>query len=255
MHNQTQFIKNFVGSFLGVAGISAVIAFPTIGQANINPGSSENSEHSILAQKTPGTANPAPGSTNRTGSPANIDQEFVTQAGQSDQFEIQTSQLALQRAKSPEVKKYAQQMINEHKNSTQQLRKISQQKGYKLPTSVGDANRSLLTQVTNATGTNFDQAYMQAQVAAHRKTLANYQNYISNGTDAELKAFANKIAPVVANHLNMAQSMVGNSGDSGSSSGTSPSGNTPGTTRPTTNTPNTGTPGTGTTRPAPNPER
>lgn len=246
MHNRTQFIKNFVGSFLGVAGISAVIAFPTIGQANINPDSSKNSEQSILAQNTPGTARPAPGSTNRTGSQANIDQEFVTQAGQSDQFEIQTSQLALQRAKSPEVKKYAQQMINEHKNSSQQLRKISQQKGYKLPTTVGEANKALLTQLTNAAGTNFDQAYMQAQVTAHSKTLANYQNYINNGKDPELKAFASKTASVVDSHLKMAQSMVGNSGDSGSSSGTSPSRSTPGTNIPTTN-----TPGTGTTRPAP----
>ncbi|KYC39166.1 DUF305 domain-containing protein [Scytonema hofmannii PCC 7110] len=247
MHNRTQFIKNFVASFLGVAGISAVIAFPTIGQANINPDTSKNSEQSLLAQKTPDTTRPAPGSTNnRTGSQANIDQEFVTQARQSDLTEIQTSQLALQRAKSPEVRKYAERMINEHKNSSQQLTKIAQQKGYKLPTTIGDANKTLLTQLTNAAGTDFDQAYMQAQVTAHTKTLANYQNYIDNGTDAELKAFASKTASVVDTHLKMAQSMVGNSGDSGSSSGTSPSRSIPGT-----NTPNTNTPDTGTTRPTP----
>ncbi len=246
MQNRTQFIKNFVASFLGVAGISAVIAFPTIGQANINSDTSKNSEQSILAQKTPDTTRPAPGSTNGTDSQANIDQEFVTQARQSDLTEIQTSQLALQRAKSPEVKKYAERMINEHKNSSQQLTKIAQQKGYKLPTTIGDANKTLLTQLTNAAGTDFDQAYMQAQVTAHTKTLANYQNYINKGKDSELKAFASKTASVVDTHLKMAQSMVGNSGDSGSSSGTSPSRSTPGTNRPNTNTPDTGT-----TRPAP----
>ncbi|MUG92931.1 DUF4142 domain-containing protein [Scytonema sp. UIC 10036] len=236
---------------MGVAGISAIIVFPTIGQANTNSDTFKNSEQFILAQKTPGTTSPAPGSTNRTGSQANINQEFATQARQSDLLEIQTSQLALQRAKSPEVRNFAQRMIKEHTNSSQQLTKIAQQKGYKLPTTLGDANRALLTQLTNASGTNFDQAYMQGQVTAHTKTLANYQNYISNGTDAELKAFANKVAPVVAEHLKMAQSMVGNAGDSGSSSGTSPNRNTPGTNTPTTNTPGTRTPGTGTTSPAP----
>ncbi|GAA6618153.1 DUF4142 domain-containing protein [Scytonema sp. NUACC26] len=246
MHNRTHSIKNFIGSFLGVAGISAVIAFPTIGQANINPNTSHNSNRSILAQNTPSKPSPAPNSTNRTGNQANIDQKFVTQAGESDQFEIQTSQLALQRAKSPEVKKYAQHMINEHRNSSKQLSSIAQQKGYKLPTTIGQANASLLTQLTKAVDTNFDNTYMQLQVTAHTKTLDNYRNYIANSSNSDLKAFATKTAPIIENHLKMAQSMVGNSGDSGSSSGTSPSRMTPGTQRPTTN-----TPGTGTVRPSP----
>jgi putative membrane protein len=158
MQDKTQFIKNFIGSFLGVVGISAVIAFPTVGQANIN------SNQSILAQNTPGKVSPTPGSTNRTGDQASLDQKFVTQAGESDLFEIQTSQLALQRAKSPEVKKFAQQMINEHTNSSKQLSSIAQQKGYKLPTTMGQANASLLTQLTKAADANFDNTYMQLQV-------------------------------------------------------------------------------------------
>jgi putative membrane protein len=240
MQDKTQFIKNFIGSFLGVVGISAVIAFPTVGQANIN------SNQSILAQNTPGKVSPTPGSTNRTGDQASLDQKFVTQAGESDLFEIQTSQLALQRAKSPEVKKFAQQMINEHTNSSKQLSSIAQQKGYKLPTTMGQANASLLTQLTKAADANFDNTYMQLQVTAHTKTLDNYRNYINNASDSQLKAFATKTVSVVDKHLKMAQSMVGNSGDSGSSSGTSPRGTIPGSNRPTTN-----TPGTGTVRPSP----
>ncbi|MBD2777818.1 DUF4142 domain-containing protein [Iningainema tapete] len=231
MFNNTKLIKKFVGSFLGVAGLSTLIV-PGIAQANINSGLSTSS-NSVLAQNptttpvtpggltTPGstTTTPSPRSTTApsgtTGSPSSLssvsDKEFITRAAQSDNFEIQTSQQALKRAQDPKVKAFAQQMIKEHTTSSKQLAPIAKKRGVTLPKDVGAENQALLTQLSSLKGKEFDSAYMQAQVQAHTNTLALYQDYIQQGQNAELKAFAKKIAPVVQKHLKEAQQMTAGS--------------------------------------------
>ncbi|KAB8334773.1 DUF4142 domain-containing protein [Scytonema tolypothrichoides VB-61278] len=236
-------MKKFVGSLVGVAGISTFIVFPPMVQANINSRSSNSSNKSLLSQTTPGTTSPSGGTTSspRTttpnGSLTALDKEFMTKAAQSDQTEIQTSQLALKRSQNKEVKDFAQRMIKEHTNSSQQLKQIAKKKSFTLPKDIGQENKALLTKLTKLNGKNFDQAYMQGQVQAHTKTLADYQNYLSQGQDPDLSAFANKIAPIVAEHQQMAQNMAGGAGTPGSV--------TPGTTTPRSGTPGSVTPGSG----------
>jgi putative membrane protein len=229
MYNHKELMKKFVGTFVGVAGISTLIVFPGMVQANINSSSSNSSSKSLLSQNTPGTTSPSGSTTTPNGSLTALDQEFMTKAAQSDKTEIQTSQLALKRSQNKQVRDFAQRMIKEHTDSSKQLKQIAQKKSFKLPKDIGQENKALLTQLSNLNGTNFDQAYMQGQVQAHTKTLADYQNYLSQGQDSDLSAFANKIAPIVADHLQMAQNMTGGSGSS--SSGT-PGSVTPGSATP-----------------------
>ncbi|MFQ4143767.1 DUF4142 domain-containing protein [Chlorogloeopsis sp. ULAP02] len=204
-------ITKFVGSFVGVAGVSALISFPALAQANLNSGNSNSPNQFILVQSTqrnvPAPAS-SPGTTDSGTSLSALDREFLTRAAQSDLTEIQTSQLALQRSQNKAVRDYAQRMIQEHTNSSKQLTQIAKNKNVTLPKDIGPDNKALLSKLRNATGSNFDRAYMQGQVQAHKKTLAEYQNYLKKGQDQELRAFASKIAPLVADHLQMAQKMV-----------------------------------------------
>ncbi|NMG05562.1 DUF4142 domain-containing protein [Brasilonema sp. UFV-L1] len=213
-------MKKIVGSFVGVASISTFIVFPAMVQANINSSSSNSSSRSLFSQNTPETTSPSGGTTSppRTTTPNRsltaLDKEFMTKAAQSDQTEIQTSQLALKRSQNQEVKNYAQRMIKEHTDSSQQLKQIAKKKSFTLPKDIGPENKALLTKLTKLNGKMFDQAYMEGQLQAHTKTLADYQNYLTQGQDSELNAFASKIAPIVADHLQMVQNMVTGTGTS-----------------------------------------
>uniref|UniRef100_B8HVN4 Outer membrane protein n=1 Tax=Cyanothece sp. (strain PCC 7425 / ATCC 29141) TaxID=395961 RepID=B8HVN4_CYAP4 len=150
---------------------------------------------------------PLPGGvTNPALSPA--DQQFMIQAAQSDQFEIQSSQLALKRGSSPAVKDYAQRMIKEHTNSSQQLQQIAKQYGVTLPKDVGAENQPVLEKLSQLSGAEFDRSYMQAQVQAHAKTESRFKQYLQQGQNPQLKNFANQVLPVITAHLNTAQSMV-----------------------------------------------
>ncbi len=145
---------------------------------------------------------------NRRASLNAVDRQFMMKAAQSDMTEIQTSQLALKRSQNSQVRQYAQEMIQQHTQSSSKLKPLAAEKGVALPKTLGAENQALLTQLTKLSGTQFDQAYMNGQIKAHAKTQAAYQNELKQGQDTDVKAFASQVLPIVAGHLRMAQSMV-----------------------------------------------
>ncbi|XGV97759.1 MAG: DUF4142 domain-containing protein [Leptolyngbya sp. BL-A-14] len=145
---------------------------------------------------------------NRRASLNAVDRQFMAKAAQSDMTEIKTSQLALKRSQNPQVRQFAQEMIQQHTQSSSKLKPLAAQKGVALPKSLGTENQALLTQLTKLSGTQFDQAYMSGQTKAHAKTQSVYQNELQQGQDTDVKAFASQVLPVVTAHLRMAQSMV-----------------------------------------------
>lgn len=140
--------------------------------------------------------------------PGNVDSKFAIKAAHSDQTEIQTSQLALQKSTNPKVRQYAERMISHHTTSSQKLMPIAMQKGITLPKDVGPLNRPLLNELPQLSGAEFDKAYVVGQVRGHAGTQAEYQTYLREGRDANLKAFAKEILPVVTEHLQTAQDMA-----------------------------------------------
>jgi putative membrane protein len=171
-------------------------------------------EQFILAQNTPAINSPSgnttlsPGTTNFLPSLSPIDQEFMTKVAQSDMTVIGTSKLALQKSKIPAVRDFARQMIQKHTDSSKQLMQIAKVKGFKLPENIGSENQSLLINLMQVPSENFNRAYMNRQVQAHSKTWGEFQKYLQQGQDPNLKAFASKMSPVVAEHLNMAQKIA-----------------------------------------------
>ncbi|MBW4570507.1 MAG: DUF4142 domain-containing protein [Tolypothrix carrinoi HA7290-LM1] len=219
MQNQTKTIQKIVGGFLGVASASVFISLPGLAQANLNSHNSNTSKQSVIAQmSSPGgtmsapTRNSSPNSnpSTRNSSPSttNLDTDFITKAAQSDMTEIQTSKLALQKSRNKSVRDFAQMMIQHHTESSEELKPIAQSKRVPLPTNMGPENTALLESLKKVNGQKFDQAYMQGQVQAHTKTQAEYQKYLDQGQDPQLRAFATKILPLVAEHREMAQKMV-----------------------------------------------
>ncbi|MBD2356137.1 DUF4142 domain-containing protein [Tolypothrix sp. FACHB-123] len=207
---QTKSLKKVITTFVGIASASAFLSLPVLAQANCNHQGQNNSNRNVLNQNSTPTANPtaSPQPMNSNTPLTTTDVEFINQAAQSDLTEIQTSQLALQKSQNTAVRNFAQQMIKHHTASSQKLAAIAQAKGVTLPTELDSQNQALLTKLQGLSGSNFDQAYMQLQTQAHQKTLAEYQNYLQTGLDADLRVFASGIAPVVKQHLEMAQKMT-----------------------------------------------
>jgi len=138
------------------------------------------------------------------------DARFMVQAAQSDLTEIRTSQLALQRSTDPEVREYAQRMIEEHTRSSSQLKELAQKKNVTLPNELNPKQQALYDKLSKLQGAEFDRAYMQGQVTAHNDTAKVYRDYLSQGKDPQVRDFARTVLPIVENHERVARTESGN---------------------------------------------
>jgi putative membrane protein len=153
---------------------------------------------------------------------------FMMKAAQSDMLEIMSSQAALQKSSSEEVRRFAQMMIDDHTRTSEELKTIAASKNVTLPTAVSSKQRSMIDKLNRASaGAEFDREYMKMQVKAHEDAVKLFQKQ-ANDTDvedADAKAFAAKHLPALQSHLTMARTMYGgmreNSGGKTNSGGNS----------------------------------
>ena len=167
--------------------------------------------------------------------------QFIAEAAHGSHAEISTSQLAAQKATNPQVREFAQMMIQDHQASNQQLMQVAQQKGLDVPKRPDEMHVKEAANLKNLSGSQFDQAYMSAQVADHAKMLSKYEDKAANAQDPDVRSFAASQVPILRRHLERArqinQSIGGasavNAGSSmrGSGSGTSGGSSDGGTSR------------------------
>ena len=68
---------------------------------------------------------------------------------------------------------------------------------------------AMLQQLANANGRQFDALYAQMQMMSHQEAFALHSTYAQAGTDPALRNFAAQAAPIVQEHLVMAQNLPG----------------------------------------------
>jgi len=157
------------------------------------------------------TTQPTQGTTQQDGTKlSNLDRQFFIQAAQGGMAEVQLGQLALKRAASNSVRQYAQQMINDHTRANKELMQLAAQKKVTLPKTVNQQQQAVMKKLSQLSGRNFDQAYMnEAGIRAHTEQAALYQRQAKQGQDPDVRAFATRTLPIVQKHLQMAQAMTG----------------------------------------------
>ncbi|MBA3897647.1 MAG: DUF4142 domain-containing protein [Sphingomonadaceae bacterium] len=135
--------------------------------------------------------------------------DFVTKAAMTDMYEIAASKLAATHASSPDVKKFATEMIAAHTATTAGLKAaIAKGKVDAAPPAALDAeHKAMIDALTAVHGAQFDALYRSQQTDAHTKALGVMQGYASGGDNDALKAFAADTAPKVQSHLDMLKAM------------------------------------------------
>lgn len=129
-------------------------------------------------------------------------QTYVMKAGASDLYEKQSSQLILASTRNEGLKRFANQMIQDHTKSTNDVKAAATQAGLTVPPPKLEPMQARnIAALRAAKGTARDRLYVQQQQAAHRMALQLHQGYAASGTVAPLKQVAAATAPVVEHHL------------------------------------------------------
>ena len=145
------------------------------------------------------------------GQPAAIPktQEFVATAAVSDLMEIETSKLALMKADNPKSKQFAQKMIDDHTETSKELKALVNGGKVKatIPTSWDKAQQTQLDAMSSLKSADFTKQYTAMQLAAHKDAVSLFERYARGGENADLKAFAAKHLPHLREHLKMAETL------------------------------------------------
>lgn len=130
-------------------------------------------------------------------------QDFTDKAAKSEAFEIASAKLAAGKAASPDLKSFAEMMITDHTASTAKIRKAA---SAAMPAiipdvTLTDGQQRKLADLAKLSGKDFDKAYADQQIDAHKDALSLMQVYADKGDVPTLKVAAGEIAPKVQAHL------------------------------------------------------
>jgi len=134
--------------------------------------------------------------------------DFATAAAGSDAFEIQASQLALQKSQNDKVKAFAKDMIEQHSQSSAKLKAAAKEANIPLNAALPKELQSKLDALRTASGPTFDAAYLSAQISAHTTAAELFGNFSKNGEGGPIKAFAQQTYPVIRTHLVRLQALT-----------------------------------------------
>lgn len=131
------------------------------------------------------------------------DINFLRSAAMAHMFEIQSSEIAMNRSSDPFVKEFAKEMIADHQNSLEEMKEIAHNKGVTLPTDVNWEMKHALMHLENQSGSTIDAAYENAQRAGHGNASLLFKAEIRYGKDEDVRDYAIKTLPVVTQHYKM----------------------------------------------------
>lgn len=127
---------------------------------------------------------------------------YVQAAGASDLYEITSSQSVLGSAQNPDVRRYAQMMIDHHTMTTRDVMAAAKAAGMSPPPPAPDTRKAaMLDELKAASGAARERLYVSQQVMAHEEALALHSGYAASGDRPELQAVAAKAVPIIQQHL------------------------------------------------------
>lgn len=127
---------------------------------------------------------------------------------QANIAEVAAGKMALEKSSNADVKQFAQTMIDDHSKGLDDTKQVAATKNITLPAEPDAAHQKMAADLSKLSGAAFDKAYVsKAGVADHAKVHAALKDDIAKAQDADIKALATKLEPIVAHHGDMAKKL------------------------------------------------
>jgi putative membrane protein len=133
------------------------------------------------------------------------DQDFAVNTAIAGMTEIQAGQLAEQKGMSKDVKEYGAMMIRDHTAAADKLKAIATQKNITLPSALSPDAQKNIDNLQKEDGKKFDKDYLSMMVSDHKKVISAFEDEMKNGSDADIRAFADSTLHTLHTHLDKAE--------------------------------------------------
>lgn len=148
-------------------------------------------------------------------------QDFVNKAAAGGIFEVESSKAVQGKAQNKAINEFAQKMIDDHGAANAKLQTIAGEQKLQVPTETDAKHKSDLEALKRATG-SVDQPYVKMQQEAHTEAVKLFQDYSTDGDNAELKTFAQQTLPTLKMHQEMIEKIASTKTDGAATTSTAP---------------------------------
>ena len=137
--------------------------------------------------------------------------DFLTQAWNINNFEIQAGREAQDKAKSTEMKDFARMIVDDHSKMQDELKTaMKNTKGLDWPSKADAEHTQKLQQLGSAA--NFDRDFRTQQIQGHQDAIRLFKDFAATGDNQELKTWANNSVAMLEKHLQRAEALPSSSG-------------------------------------------
>ena len=124
------------------------------------------------------------------------DRSFMEKAAKASMSEVDISRVAVERTSNPDVKRFAQMMIEDHGTAVDQLGSLASRKNVSLPAK--DAHPS---KWEKRDAKDFDQEYLDKMIDDHKEAVKLFEKQARDGSDGDTVTYARKYLPKLQAHL------------------------------------------------------
>lgn len=133
------------------------------------------------------------------------DKRFVNKAADGGADEIALAKLAADKATNPEVKSFAQKLVDDHQMVATELDSLASQKNVKIDKD-SDHDRAY-KRLSKKTGAEFDQEFVEHMIDEHEKAVKMFDKAAKDAKDADIRSFASKHVEHLRDHLKTAEDL------------------------------------------------
>jgi putative membrane protein len=189
----------------------AILGFGACGSTAVNVNTAANTGRNAAnsaANTVANAANTVANTVSNAASAMTVDSpdDFMKKAAQGGMAEVEMGKLAASKATDPEVKKFAQMMVDDHSKANEELKGVAAKKSVTLPADLG-THQSDLDDLKGQSGAEFDKTYVKLMLTDHRRDVDEFQSQADKSADPEVKAFAAKTLPTLKRHLESIQTI------------------------------------------------
>ncbi|MDP9198634.1 MAG: DUF4142 domain-containing protein [Pseudomonadota bacterium] len=128
---------------------------------------------------------------------------------QGGMTEIEAGKLAQTKGTAPGVKEFGEMLVEDHGAANEKIKALATSRNVTLPKTPSAEQQDKIKALQMQDGARFDQAFVEAMVKAHEKTVAMLKTEIATGRDAETKALAQDLLPTIEQHLAEVKRLAG----------------------------------------------
>jgi putative membrane protein len=116
--------------------------------------------------------------------------------------------MAEERAATDKVKDFGKTLVQDHTSDYETLTSLASKTGDSIPKAIDRENDHMIAALERYKGKEFDRTFLMRQSAEHERLIRAFKEEADHGSNADIKAYANKALATMEWHLHDAQDLL-----------------------------------------------